>query len=66
MTLLINGVPVYDGCVYLKDWMAYNGYRSKDELICTHEDPEVYEPIWDEMIDEFQEWCDDNEVVGDY
>ena len=48
----------------LEDWMRPNGYKSKDALVCSVEDEEEVERLWDEMLEEFEEFCDDNGWTG--
>lgn len=50
--------------IMLEDWMSTNGYKSRDSLVCTVEDEEEVERLWDAMLEEFEEFCDDNGWTG--
>ena len=47
----------------LEDWMKTNGYKAKDLLMCMEEEEEA-ERLWDEMLEEFEDFCDSNEWTG--
>lgn len=50
--------------IMLEDWMHTNGYRSRDALVCAVEDADEADRLWDEMLEEFEDFCDSNEWTG--
>lgn len=65
-----DGVPVYDeDIVYFDDWRKMEGHITKDELICKMVSDgateEEIDEVWQGVIDEFYEWCEENELQGE-
>ena len=44
------------------------GYKQRDEFVndsaVDGKDEEEYNEEWQEIVDEFYEWCDDNDLIG--
>ncbi len=65
---IIDGVEVEDGCVRLSDWLGANDYVSAEEFAddLMEQDPyigfEEIETQWEEVILEFTEWAEENDL----
>lgn len=65
----VDEVPVHNvDYVYLSDWCERNGYKDRAEFyhdaVCDGKSEEELEAEWQVVVDEFYDWCEDNDLIG--
>lgn len=65
----IDGVIMHDGIAYLNNWLKTNGYKDRDTFVNDSSvegmSEEEIDSAWDEILEEFYDWCDKNGVMGE-
>jgi hypothetical protein len=54
-----------DGIVYFEDWRKGEGYKNRDSLICSGMTEDEFNKFFDELEDEFFEYCEKMNLEGE-